>query len=67
MVSNLYRCPWDGGAGGHDGAQQIADCHMWWDAGHSRELAACFNRVVKVLHMNRKPIQGLWVERSGDR
>lgn len=53
-------------SGGHDGAQQIADCLMWCAAGHSRETAACFNRVVKVQHMNRKPIPGLWIQGSGD-
>lgn len=70
MVSNLYLCPWDGvvwRAGGHDGAQQIADCLMWCAAGHSRELAASFNSVVKVPHMSRKPIHGLWMQGSGER
>lgn len=31
-------------AGGHDGAQEIADCHTWCSAGHSGELGACFNQ-----------------------
>lgn len=51
MASNLYLCPWDGvvrSAGGHDGAQQNADSLLVYAAGHSRELAACFNRAVKV-------------------
>lgn len=55
------------GAVGHDGAQQIADCLMWCAAGHSRELDVCFNRMVKVPHMNRKPIRGLWMQGSEDR
>lgn len=33
---------------GHHGMRKIADCLMWCAVGHSRELAACFNRMVKV-------------------
>lgn len=61
MVSNLYLCPWDGvvwSAGGHDGAQQIADCLMVCAAGHSWELAAYFNRVVKVPRHEQKANTG---------
>lgn len=68
MVSNLYLCPWDHvvwSAGGHDGAQQIADLWCVLPVTPGSRPPALIGQS-RSPDMKRKVIQGLWIQGSGD-